>query len=56
MTDPQKPKNPEAVKPGTPGAGENTCRRCHGTGKQSDGTTCPECLGTGKVTTPLGGA
>lgn len=46
--------NPEAVKPGTPGAGENICRRCGGTGKLGDGS-CPDCGGSGKVTTPIGG-
>jgi DnaJ-class molecular chaperone len=48
-------KNPEAVKPGTNGAGENLCRRCKGTGKL-DEQACPECRGTGTVVTPIGGA
>jgi DNA replication and repair protein RecF len=47
--------NPEAVRPGAPGAGENVCRKCEGTGKV-EGETCPECGGSGKVTTPIGGA
>lgn len=46
--------NPDEVPPGTPGTGENFCRRCAGTG-MIDGRTCPECGGTGKVTTPIGG-
>jgi RecJ-like exonuclease len=46
---------PEAVPRGTPGAGENLCRKCEGSGKVG-GDTCPECRGTGKVNTPLGGA
>ncbi|TJU82977.1 MAG: hypothetical protein E5Y15_14950 [Mesorhizobium sp.] len=46
--------NPDEVPPGAPGAGENFCRRCAGTG-MIDGRTCPECGGTGKVTTPIGG-
>lgn len=46
--------NPEAVPPGTEGAGENVCRRCAGTGK-IDGEACPDCKGTGKVTTPVAG-
>ncbi|MEC4591021.1 MULTISPECIES: hypothetical protein [Nitrospirillum] len=46
--------NPDAVPPGTPGAGENICRRCAGTGTV-DGAPCPECGGTGKVVTPVGG-
>lgn len=45
---------PEAVPPGTAGAGENICRRCAGTGEM-DGETCPDCEGTGKVITPTGG-
>ncbi len=46
--------NPEAVPPGTKGAGENLCRRCSGSGKV-EGKTCPECGGSGKVTTPVAG-
>nr|WP_274425909.1 hypothetical protein [Chelativorans sp. YIM 93263] len=45
---------PEAVPPGTTGAGENICRRCGGTGEMN-GETCPDCEGTGKVITPIGG-
>lgn len=48
-------ENPEAVPPGAPASGENTCRKCDGTGK-IDGKACPECEGTGKVMTPIGGA
>lgn len=40
--------------PGTPGTGENLCRRCNGTGEQ-DGKPCPECGGTGKVIEGLAG-
>jgi DnaJ-class molecular chaperone len=47
--------NPEAVRPGAPGSGENICRKCEGTGKVG-GETCSECGGSGKVTTPIGGA
>lgn len=47
-------ENPEKVPPGAPGAGENVCRRCKGTGRVDD-ATCPECAGTGKVTTGIGG-
>ena len=47
--------NPEAVPAGTPGSGENACRRCAGTGKV-DGAPCPACRGPGKVVTPIGGA
>ena len=47
-------ETPERVPPGTPGAGENVCRKCEGTGKV-EGKTCPECGGTGKVNTGIGG-
>lgn len=56
MTDGKEQENPDAVAPGTPGSGENLCRRCEGKGKLADGAECPECKGTGKVTTPIGGA
>jgi hypothetical protein len=46
--------NPEAVPPRTAGAGENACRRCHGTGVLAGGR-CPDCGGTGIVTTGLAG-
>jgi DnaJ-class molecular chaperone len=48
-------QNPDAVPPGSTGAGENLCRRCAGSGKV-DGEACPECGGSGKVATPIGGA
>lgn len=47
-------ENPEKVPPGTPGSGEEICRKCGGTGKVDD-RTCPECGGTGKITAPIGG-
>lgn len=47
-------QNVDEVPPGTPGAAENICRRCSGTGR-IDGGTCPDCAGTGIVTTPVGG-
>ncbi len=47
--------NPDKVPPEAPGAGENICRKCEGTGRV-DGKPCPECGGTGKVGTPVGGA
>jgi hypothetical protein len=40
---------------GTPGAGENVCKRCGGSGKL-EGKTCPECEGTGTVVVGVGGA
>ncbi len=48
-------QNPEEVPENTPGAGENICRNCEGTGTV-DGGKCPDCDGTGKVIVPLGGA
>ncbi|MFZ5521459.1 MAG: hypothetical protein ACOZD0_09665 [Pseudomonadota bacterium] len=41
--------------PGTPGTGEDLCRRCGGSGQLS-GQPCPECAGTGRVTVGIGGA
>jgi hypothetical protein len=46
--------NPERVPADAPGAGENVCRRCNGSGKV-EGETCRECGGTGKVPTGIGG-
>jgi hypothetical protein len=40
--------------PGTPGAGENTCPRCGGSGRLDD-APCPGCDGTGVITEGLGG-
>ncbi|AYF01305.1 hypothetical protein [Paracoccus yeei] len=48
-------ENPDTVPAGQPGAGENICRKCEGSG-QIDGQPCPECDGTGKVVTGIGGA
>lgn len=42
--------------PGTPGAGENVCRHCGGSGRMPDGSTCTVCEGTGVVTEEIGGA
>jgi hypothetical protein len=50
------PANPDAVSPGSPGSGENICRRCEGSGRIDDGRECPDCGGTGKITAPIGGA
>jgi hypothetical protein len=41
--------------PGTPGAGENICSACGGSG-QLDGAACQTCGGTGKVIEEVGGA
>jgi hypothetical protein len=50
---PDRP-NADEVAQGTPGSGENVCRRCSGTG-MVEGRVCDECNGTGKVITPIGG-
>ena len=39
---------------GTPGAGENICPTCCGTG-ELDGAACETCGGTGKVIEEIGG-
>ena len=51
-SEPLKPGDEAA--PGTPGTGENICRRCGGSGEQ-DGEACPVCGGTGKITEGLAG-
>ena len=40
---------------GTPGAGENICPTCSGSGKVK-GATCQTCAGTGVVIEEVGGA
>jgi hypothetical protein len=40
--------------PGAPGAGENLCPECSGTGKVN-GRPCDQCKGTGKIVTGIGG-
>ncbi|SDY63873.1 hypothetical protein [Citreimonas salinaria] len=50
-----KKENPDRVPPGTPGSGEDICRKCNGSGK-IDGNDCPACNGTGKIIAPIGGA
>jgi hypothetical protein len=53
---PDRPKlNPgDQAEPGTPGAGENICRECQGTGKIGP-KDCPICGGTGIVIEEIGG-
>lgn len=41
--------------PGTPGTGENVCRKCSGSGR-IEGEPCQACQGTGKVVEAIGGA
>jgi DnaJ-class molecular chaperone len=44
----------DQAEPGTPGAGENVCRECQGTGKIGP-KECPICGGTGVVIEEIGG-
>lgn len=41
--------------PGTPGAGEDICPDCNGTGSRKDGSECPTCEGTGRIIEGIGG-
>lgn len=45
----------DEAEPGTPGAGEDVCEACAGTGKLSDGRPCSNCGGSGKVMRGIGG-
>lgn len=40
---------------GAPGAGENVCRICNGSGKNANGEQCSYCGGTGKVIESVAG-
>jgi RecJ-like exonuclease len=42
------------ARPGTPGAGENICPDCGGSGRL-ESRACPTCGGTGKVIEGIGG-
>jgi RecJ-like exonuclease len=44
----------DQAEPDTPGAGENICRECQGTGKIGP-KDCPICGGTGIVIEEIGG-
>ena len=48
------PNPGDEAKPGTPGAGENVCPQCRGTGRLN-GAPCANCGGTGKVIEGIGG-
>ncbi|WP_178392248.1 hypothetical protein [Burkholderia sp. SRS-W-2-2016] len=53
--DPPEPLNPgDEAPPDAPGAGEDICRACRGTG-QVEGRQCTVCGGTGKVLQGIGG-
>ena len=57
MADQQQPdlKPGDEAAPGTPGAGEDLCTACAGSGRLPSGAPCPECEGTGKVMRGIGG-
>jgi DnaJ-class molecular chaperone len=41
--------------PGTPGAAEDICDECGGTGQLAGGVECPACGGSGRVMRGIGG-
>jgi DnaJ-class molecular chaperone len=49
-----KPSPGDQARPGTPGAGENVCPDCKGSGKIGP-QPCRTCSGTGKVMEGIGG-
>ncbi|MDR5763036.1 MULTISPECIES: hypothetical protein [unclassified Caballeronia] len=55
VMEPKPPLNPgDEADPGTPGAGEDICPACDGSG-QLDGAKCETCGGTGKIIQGVGG-
>jgi RecJ-like exonuclease len=48
------PKPADEAPPDAPGAGEDVCRACHGSGIV-EGKQCTACAGTGKVIQGIGG-
>lgn len=53
---PEPDLNPgDEAAPGTPGAGEDICPACSGSGKKADGAPCPMCGGTGRIMEGIGG-
>ena len=57
-----QPGRPAGMSPGdeapagTPGAGENICPDCSGTGRRDGAAPCSTCGGTGRVIEAVGGA
>ena len=57
-----QPGRPAGMSPGdeapagTPGAGENICPDCSGTGHRDGSVPCSTCGGTGRVIEAVGGA
>lgn len=45
----------DELPPGAPGAGENICRICNGSGRLPSGEQCNTCGGTGKVIESVAG-
>jgi len=54
QTDPDLNPGDEA-EPGTPGAGEDICEACAGSGALASGAQCPQCGGSGRVMRGIGG-
>jgi hypothetical protein len=55
-TQPEPDINPgDEAAPGTPGAGEDICPACEGSGKQANGSPCPQCGGSGRIMEGIGG-
>jgi RecJ-like exonuclease len=54
-SNPDHLKPGDEAEPGTPGAAEDLCDTCGGSGKLDDGKTCPECEGSGRVMRGIGG-
>lgn len=54
QTDPDLNPGDEA-EPGTPGAGEDICEACAGSGALAGGKPCPQCGGSGRVMRGIGG-
>ena len=53
---PETPLNPgDEAAPGTPGAGEDICEHCGGSGNMDSGVDCEECGGSGRVVRGIGG-
>lgn len=55
MAEKRAPNPGDEARPGRPGAGEDACPACHGTGRL-DGEECVTCAGTGVVVEGVGGA
>ncbi len=52
----EPPLNPgDEAAPGTPGAAEDICDKCSGSGTLPGGQVCAECGGSGRVMRGIGG-